>query len=104
LQPDAEIDVDYINKTEINDFKDTAEIMTQMDLIISIDTSVAHLAGALGKPTWLLLPLNSEWRWLVDRTDTPWYPSMTLFRQPAKDDWETVFNTLYTQLQKKLNK
>jgi tetratricopeptide (TPR) repeat protein len=62
------------------DFADTAAVIGQLDLVISVDTSVAHLAGALGKPVWLLLPLAADWRWLAERTDSPWYPSMQLFR------------------------
>lgn len=96
LQPDATIDVDYINKLEINDFYDTAVALNDMDLVISIDTATAHLAGALGKPTWLLLPKNAEWRWLATGDDTPWYPSMRLFRQSS--DWQSLLDTLYTHL------
>lgn len=98
LQPDVDVDVNYIDKIETTDFYDTAEYMKQMDLVISIDTATAHLAGALGIPTWLILPVNSEWRWLVDRKDTPWYPSMRLFRQTVKGDWTSVLDTLYMQL------
>ena len=93
LQPDAD-EVGYIKKIDTKDFLDTAEFMTQLDLVISIDTATAHLAGALGIPTWLLLPFNSEWRWLINKSDTPWYPSMKLFRQPAKGDWISVINEL----------
>lgn len=96
LQPDAKIEVDFIKYKEINDFYDTATQIQQMDLIISIDTGIAHLAGALGKPTWTLLPINSEWRWLTNRNDTPWYPTMKLFRQ--KTDWQDTLDTIYTQL------
>lgn len=72
------------------DYADTAALVTQLDLVISVDTSVAHLAGALGRPVWLLLPFAPEWRWLVDRPDSPWYPTMRLFRQPAAGDWNSV--------------
>lgn len=71
----------------IGDFYDTACAIAQCELVITVDTSVGHLAGTLGKPTWLLLPFSAEWRWLQRRTDTPWYPSMTLFRQSQPDDW-----------------
>jgi ADP-heptose:LPS heptosyltransferase len=71
-----------------------------MDLIISIDTGIAHLAGALGKPTWTLLPINSEWRWLTNRNDTPWYPTMKLFRQ--KTDWQDTLDTIYSNLKNNL--
>ncbi len=73
------------------DFLDTAALMTELDLVISPDSSVAHLAGGLGVPIWVALPAVPEWRWLIDRDDTPWYPSMRLFRQPSRGDWEGVF-------------
>jgi tetratricopeptide (TPR) repeat protein len=72
----------------VSDFHDTAAIIENLDLVISIDTSVAHLAAALGKPVWILLCWAPDWRWLVDRTDNPWYPSATLFRQERPGDWE----------------
>ena len=65
--------------------------MEGLDLIVSCDTSIVHLAGALGRPTWLALRYVPEWRWLHDRPDTPWYPTVRLFRQPAFDDWPAVF-------------
>lgn len=71
----------------LGDFADTAALCTLLDLVISVDTSVAHLAGALGTNTWLLLPLAPDFRWLLDRTDSPWYPSFTLLRQDAAGDW-----------------
>jgi hypothetical protein len=80
------------------DMADTAAQMAHLDLILTIDTSVAHLAGALGKPTWLLLPLLPDWRWLIDREDSPWYPTMRLFRQPKTGDWQSVVNALETAL------
>jgi tetratricopeptide (TPR) repeat protein len=72
-------------------FLDTAAIMTNLDLIISSDTSLAHLAGALGRPVWVALQHAPDWRWMLDRTDSPWYPTMRLFRQHAKDHWRDVF-------------
>ena len=75
--------------SDIRDFADTAAIVVQLDLVISVDTAVAHVAGALGKPCWLLLPaFNSDWRWLLDRTDSPWYPGvMRIFRQAERNHW-----------------
>ncbi|MFQ5766027.1 MAG: tetratricopeptide repeat protein, partial [Rhodospirillales bacterium] len=73
------------------DFADTAAAIQQLDLVITVDTAVAHLAGALGKPVWTLLACVPEWRWLLARDDSPWYPTMRLFRQPAPGDWESVF-------------
>ncbi|MBC6479947.1 MAG: tetratricopeptide repeat protein [Hormoscilla sp. GM7CHS1pb] len=75
----------------LHDFADTAAVISQLDLVISVDTSVAHLAGALGKPVWVLLPFSPDWRWLLDRSDSPWYPTMRLFRQAKPGDWQTVF-------------
>jgi tetratricopeptide (TPR) repeat protein len=74
----------------IEDFGDTAAIISSLDLVISSDTSVAHLAGALGKPVWVLLQFVADWRWLLDRSDSPWYPTARLFRQPELGDWESV--------------
>ena len=76
---------------DTRDFLDTAAVMMQLDLVVTPDTSVAHLAGGLGVPVWLVLPFAAEWRWLVDRDDSPWYPSMRLFRQSAYRDWDGVF-------------
>jgi hypothetical protein len=75
-------------RTELTSFTDTAALVGQLDLVITVDTSVAHLAGALGRPTWVLLPHSPDWRWLLNRDDSPWYPSMRLFRQPAPLDWD----------------
>jgi tetratricopeptide (TPR) repeat protein len=71
----------------LHDFYDTAALVSKMDLIISVDTAVAHMAGALGKPVWLLLPFAPDWRWLLDRADTPWYQNTRLFRQYQRGDW-----------------
>jgi hypothetical protein len=75
---------------ELTDLADTAALVSALDLVISVDTSVAHLAGALAKPVWTLLTFAPDWRWMYDRTDTPWYPTMRLFRQPRRGDWESV--------------
>lgn len=75
----------------LHDFADTAAVVGQLDLVISVDTAVAHLAGAMGAPVWTLLPFAPDWRWLLDRRDSPWYPTMRLFRQPTWGDWPSVF-------------
>lgn len=76
---------------ELTDFRDTAAAIHALDVVVTVDTSVAHLAGALGRETWLLLPHVPDFRWMLDRTDSPWYPTMRLFRQPVPGDWATVF-------------
>jgi predicted O-linked N-acetylglucosamine transferase (SPINDLY family) len=76
---------------EIHNFADTAALIAELDLVISVDTAVAHLAGALGKPTWVLLPFAPDWRWQLNRSDSPWYPTMRLFRQERPGDWQSVF-------------
>jgi hypothetical protein len=77
----------YFSGDELRDFSDTAALIDLIDLVITVDTSVAHLAGAMGKPVWIFLPLNPDWRWLLDRKDSPWYPSARLFRQQQIADW-----------------
>ena len=84
----------------LKDFSDTAALCELMDFIISIDTSVAHLAGTLNIPTWLLLPYSPDWRWLLDRSDSPWYPSMHLFRQTKIGVWEDVLEKVVSSLDK----
>ncbi len=83
---------------ELNDFVDTAALCDCLDLIISVDTSVAHLAAAMGKPTWLLLPYTPDYRWLLGRDDSPWYPSIKLYRQQQHNDWHQAFSRLQTDL------
>jgi tetratricopeptide (TPR) repeat protein len=80
------------------DFDDTAALIEALDLVISVDTSVAHLAGALGRPTWVLLPFCPDWRWMVARDDSPWYPSARLFRQASRQDWEPVLAAVHDSL------
>lgn len=83
---------------DISDFDDTAAIIANLDLVISVDTSVAHLSGALGVPVWILLPWVPDWRWLLDREDSPWYPSAKLFRQDQAGDWQGVIERVTSAL------
>lgn len=71
----------------LRDFRETAALVQSLDLVVSVDTAVAHLAGALGRPVWILLPRWADWRWMIDRTDSPWYPTAVLFRQRREGDW-----------------
>ncbi|WP_280710524.1 tetratricopeptide repeat-containing glycosyltransferase family protein [Bradyrhizobium sp. BR13661] len=90
---------DIIDLTEqLTDFSDTAALVSCLDLVISVDTSVVHLAGALGAPVWTMLPFNPDWRWLLHRDDSPWYRSMRLFRQPARGDWTSVVDQVRSAL------
>ncbi len=88
--------VDYTN--DLNDFSDTAALIENLDLVISVDTVIVHLAGALGKPVWTLLPFMPDWRWMLDRGDSPWYPTMRLYRQPAYGDWNSVLRMIKHEL------
>jgi len=84
---------------EFEDFTDTAAVIDNLDLVISVDTAVAHLAGAMGIPVWTLIPFAPDWRWMLDRDDSPWYPTMKLFRQEKYGDWEGVFAHVAEQLE-----
>jgi tetratricopeptide (TPR) repeat protein len=83
---------------ELTDFADTAAVIENLDLVIAVDTAVAHLAGALGKPAWVLVPNAPDWRWLLDRDNSPWYPTVRLFRQPRPGDWSAVVLAVADQL------
>ena len=85
---------------KLGDFMDTAAVMMNLDLIISVDTAPLHLAGALGLPVWALLRFGGCWRWLLDRDDSPWYPTMRLFRQKHWGDWDEVFQRIVQALRK----
>jgi tetratricopeptide (TPR) repeat protein len=82
----------------LNDFSDTAALIENLDLVISVDTSTAHLAGALGKPAWILNRFDTCWRWLLDRTDSPWYPTVRLYRQESPGDWDGVVRSVVRDL------
>ena len=91
--------VDILDWTaELSDFADTAALVANLDLVISVDTAVAHLAGAMAKPTWTILPFAPDWRWMLNRADSPWYPTMRLFRQPAPNDWATPLRLITEEL------
>ena len=85
---------------EIRDFDDTAAILTLLDVLVSVDSSPIHLAGALGCPAWVMLPFVPDWRWLLEREDTPWYPSVRLFRQPARGAWGPLLQSVSAALGK----
>ena len=86
--------------SRLSDFMDTAAVMQILDLVITPDTSLAHLAGALGVPVWVAISFAPDWRWLIDRADSPWYPTMRLFRQKTWGEWDEVFERMATMLRK----
>jgi hypothetical protein len=91
--PGKIIDLVKLTSTSL-DFNETAAITMNLDLVITADTSIAHLAGALGVKVWLALPYSPDWRWLLDREDSPWYPTMHLFRQKERGNWREVFERI----------
>ncbi|HET6195663.1 MAG TPA: tetratricopeptide repeat protein, partial [Acetobacteraceae bacterium] len=94
LPPGAVADL----SADITDFAETAGAILNLDLVITVDTAVAHLAGALNRPTWVMLPFSPDWRWMTGRADYPWYPSLRLFRQPSPGDWDSVIARVRTEL------
>jgi hypothetical protein len=84
---------------ELNDFTDTAAVIENLDLVVSVDTAVLHLAGAMGRPVWAILACSPDWRWMLDRQDSPWYPTMRLFRQRSYGDWGGVFQRVSQELE-----
>jgi hypothetical protein len=87
---------------ELTDFGETAALMENLDLIVTVDTSMGHLAGALGKPAWILIPKAADWRWMLDREDSPWYPSVRLFRQQKPGAWDEPMARLRSALRREL--
>jgi len=85
--------------SHLNDFADTADAIERLDLVITVDTAVAHLGGALAKTVWLLLPFAPDWRWFLGRESSPWYPTMRLFRQPSHRDWPGVIRRVASELE-----
>ena len=85
---------------DLRDYADTAALVANLDVVISVDTSVAHLAGAMGKPVWTLLSFVPDFRWAHEREDTPWYPTMRLFRQPRPGDWHSVATRVWEELRR----
>jgi hypothetical protein len=85
---------------DIHDFGDTAAMVQSLDLVIAVDTSVAHLTGAMGKPIWIMIPFMPDWRWLRDRSDSPWYPTLKIFRQSKSRKWPEVVEKVTEALKK----
>lgn len=85
-----------------DNFMDTAAVMHHMDLIISVDTAIAHLAGAMGRPIWLMLPYATDWRWIAHQTSSPWYPTMKIFQQPHPFDWQSVVDNIFWEITQKV--
>ena len=105
----TETDLDWLDTNEapirlhtayLKDFADTAALIDQMDVVMAIDTAVAHLAGALGKPVYILLPFNPDWRWMLGRSDSPWYPTARLYRQPDRGNWTPVIQAVIEDLRR----
>jgi ADP-heptose:LPS heptosyltransferase len=89
-------------RDDLQDFADTAAVVASLDLVITVDTAVAHLAGALGKPVWILLTNAPDWRWFLEREDSPWYPTARLFRQTTHGNWQDVLARMQQELRKLL--
>jgi ADP-heptose:LPS heptosyltransferase len=92
--------VDYT--PELKDFGDTAAFVANLDLVIAVDTAVVHVAGATGRPAWAMLAACPDWRWMMERPDSPWYPTVRLFRQPEAGNWDAVVREIHDALAAKL--
>ncbi|MSO24162.1 MAG: glycosyltransferase, partial [Acidobacteria bacterium] len=99
---DAVAACEHLERVSLDDFAATAEWVIGLDLVISVDTSVAHLAGALNVPVWILLAKSADWRWLLDRDDSPWYPSARLFRQRQVGGWKEIVHRVCEELEKRV--
>jgi hypothetical protein len=86
---------------ELSDFAETAGAVLGVDLVIAVDTAVAHLAGALARPAWIMLPFSPDWRWMLEREDSLWYPTLRLYRQPAPGDWDGVVGRIAADLRQR---
>ena len=85
---------------DLTSYGETAAALAHLDLVVSVDTSVVHLAGALGRPCWVMVPFSPDWRWLLEREDSPWYPTVRLFRQKAPGVWDGVVRKVAQELRK----
>jgi hypothetical protein len=101
VAPEGMTIIDFMPR--VRDFADLAGVIANLDLVITIDTAVAHLAGAMGKPAWTLIPFIPDFRWMLERTDTPWYPTMRLYRQKVSGDWSDPIARLKADLQQKVS-
>jgi ADP-heptose:LPS heptosyltransferase len=91
--------LDIGREIDVRDFEETAALIQNLDLVITCDTAVGHLAGALGKTVWVLVPFYADWRWLAEREDSPWYPHTRVFRQTRRGGWEELFERVVQRLQ-----
>jgi len=87
---------------DLKDFGETAAVIENLDMVVTVDTSMGHLAGALAKPAWIMLPKAADWRWMLDRSDSPWYPTVRLFRQTYPGAWDAVLSEVSAALAKEL--
>jgi hypothetical protein len=95
----AETNLPIVNlMSDVKDWMDTAALVSNMDLVVSVDTSMVHLAGAIGRPVWMMSRLDGCWRWFLRRTDSPWYPTLRIFRQTKPRDWQPVVDEITKNL------
>jgi ADP-heptose:LPS heptosyltransferase len=94
----AEFSEIHAHDAALHDFSDTAALVSELDLVVTVDTAVAHLAGAMGKDVWIMLPYLSDFRWMTESSDSPWYPTAQLFRQDSRGDWGSVITKLLSKM------